>query len=268
MTLKLFVADDSPTLQKMVGLAFSGEDVEIESTSTGESLLDLVRDFKPDVILMDAFLPEHSGFEVCARIKEDAELKHIPVVLLGGALEPFDEAEALKAQCDAHLTKPFDTSELIRLVESLAGGEMIARKNAAAAEGDARTSRKKFTSPLFTTKSDSGEARGTLNPRVQESFLGPDRILDLFDRETLASANTHLPSHALSETGGDKTTLSAAEQPRVGLEGQLSDEVLDTIVDRVIRHLSEDVIREVAWEVVPDLSEIIIRRVLEEQKKT
>ena len=120
MTLKLLVADDSANIQKIVGLAFSDEDAIVESVSDGEIALDVVRDFRPDVVLADVFMPGCSGYEICARIKDDPELADTAVVLLAGTFEPFDESEASRARCDGFLTKPFNTSDLLQTVHALA----------------------------------------------------------------------------------------------------------------------------------------------------
>ncbi len=268
MTLKLFVADDSPTIQKMVSLAFVGEDVDIVSTSTGETALGSVKELKPDIVLLDVFLPGVSGYELCAHIKEDAALQHIPVVLLVSAREPFDESEAARAQCDGHVTKPFDTSELIQLVQTLTGKDLSSQQDADA-EGNADGSdAEDQTSPAVASKLGQSSTRSILGPRVQESFLGPNRVLDLFDTKTQAAADAYMERRASSEAAGEASAAFSVGQTAAGFEYPLSDEVLNSIADRVVRHLSPDIIREVAWEVVPDLSEIIIRRILEEQKKT
>lgn len=124
MPKKLLVADDSVTIQKVISLAFAGEDVVIESVANGDQAIHKAKEIKPDIVLADVFMPGRNGYEVCARIKEDPELSKIPVVLLVGTFEPFDETEASRAKCDAYLTKPFDTSELLQVVHSLWGGEV------------------------------------------------------------------------------------------------------------------------------------------------
>jgi len=233
MPLRLVVADDSVTIQKMVSLAFSGEDILIEAASDGDTALQLVRGSKPDVVLADVFMPGCNGYEVCASIKEDPELKNIPVILLVGTFEPFDEAEAGRVKCDGHLTKPFDTTELIQTVHSLSGRQQT---------GSAGT--------------DKPVARALVSPAVRESFLGESRILDLFDAETLAAA----------KAGNREIPLKGMAEPVS--KASLSEESLNVIVDRVVRKMSADVVREVAWEVVPELSENIIRSTIRERQES
>lgn len=272
MTLKLFVADDSVTIHKVVGLAFSGEDVAIESASSGDSALDKVRALKPDIVLADVFMPGRNGYEVCERIKEDPELAHIPVVLLVGTFEPFDESEASRVKCNGWLTKPFDTSELIQTVRSLVGEKMTPQisdtvPDSAAGIPDVRVSgASPATQPVWPV------TRGLVSSRALESFLGSNRILDLFGPDIpAAGAAAGAPLEAAPEGRALSALLLSAGSlpPQEALPAvKISEQVLNTIVDKVVRRMSVDVIREVAWEVVPDLSEVIIRRTIEEHRKS
>jgi CheY-like chemotaxis protein len=250
MSLKLFVADDSVTIQKIVNLAFSGEDVEIKSVSDGGSALESIKDFKPDIVLADIFMPGCSGYEVCEQIKVDPELNHIPVVLLVGTFEPFDESEASRVKCDRYLTKPFDTSELIQTVHTLVQNAEKKVEPAIPSAVPAKDESKGSGSGLRYSNT-----KKLVTPDAWESFLGEARILDLFDPVTLSSAEVGTADVVPSKAAAD--TIS---------ESQISENSLNMIVDRVVRRMSSEVIREVAWEVVPEISESIIRSTIQEQK--
>jgi CheY-like chemotaxis protein len=256
MTLKLFVADDSATIQKIVSLAFSDEDVAIEFASRGDAALDSVQVFKPDIILADVFMPGCSGYEVCARIKEDPELAETPVILLSGTFEPFDESEAARVKCDGFLMKPFDTSELIQMVHSLVADKMMPQQSEPSVELPPATSQ---ASEPSMQKSSYSSSKGSVSARVRESYLGSDCILELFDQENLNAAKSGSSPHAYPAIQA-ATSFAPGDQP--------SEDFLNLIVDRVVRRMSSDVIREVAWEVVPELSEVLIRRSLEERNKS
>jgi CheY-like chemotaxis protein len=126
---KLLLADDSPTVQKVVSLTFDDEGFQVVAVATGaQALAELERDV-PDVVLADVHMPAPDGYELCARIKRDARTSHVPVVLLVGAFEPFDEAEARKSGADEVLTKPFQSiRELVNKVGGLLGGQPEAKK--------------------------------------------------------------------------------------------------------------------------------------------
>jgi len=160
-TRTLLLADDSLTIHKLVSLSFAGEDVRVEAVTGGEEAIEKARSLRPDVIMADVFMPGKSGYEVCEAVKNDPVLSAIPVILLIGTLEPFDASEASRVGCDGHLTKPFDSVELVEMVRALA------ERGAAAAQS-----------------TPGGERRATettlVSARTRESFLGSGSILDLF----------------------------------------------------------------------------------------
>ena len=91
---KILLADDSITIQKVIELTFSDEDFELHTVGNGQKAIDEIRSIQPDIVLCDIIMPEKNGYEVCEFIKSTDELKHIPVLLLTGAFEPFDQERA------------------------------------------------------------------------------------------------------------------------------------------------------------------------------
>ncbi|MDQ6894314.1 MAG: response regulator [Acidobacteriota bacterium] len=119
MAKKILLADDSLTIQKVVELTFSDSDYELFSVSNGQKALDRVREFRPDLILADAVMPEKNGYEVCEAIKGDPATAKIPVILLSGTFEPFDRERAERIGADAIVSKPFDSQQLLAQVDAL-----------------------------------------------------------------------------------------------------------------------------------------------------
>ena len=169
MRRKLLVADDSVTIQRVVALSFAGEDVEVETAADGDQALTMVRANKPDVVLADVMMPGLTGYQVCESIKTDPELRQIPVVLLVGTFEPFDQAEASRVQSDGHLTKPFDTEELIQTYRDLIGRSL---RRGVSADSDSTAASPESSSPII-----AGEV--LVSSKTRESFLGDRRILDV-----------------------------------------------------------------------------------------
>ncbi len=121
---KLLLADDSLTIRKIVEVTFADEGMEVLTVSDGEKAIEKLEEVAPDIVLADTFMPRINGYEVCRYIKQNAKLKHIPVVLLVGSFEPFDEAEARGVGADEILTKPFQSiRNLIAKVSRLVGGK-------------------------------------------------------------------------------------------------------------------------------------------------
>ena len=106
---KLLLADDSATIQKVIDLTFADEGVQVVSVSNGQDAIQRLLELMPDVVLADVFMPSPNGYQVCEYVKTNEQLKHIPVMLLVGSFEPFDEAEARRVGADDILTKPFQS---------------------------------------------------------------------------------------------------------------------------------------------------------------
>ena len=135
MPKTLLLADDSVTIQKVVGISFASEDVEIITVDNGDDALRRARELRPDVILADVVMPGLSGYEVCEAVNADAALRHIPVLLLTGTFEAFDEARAASAGAAGHVAKPFEAQTLVDRVKQLLASPPRAR--AAPAPGPA-----------------------------------------------------------------------------------------------------------------------------------
>jgi CheY-like chemotaxis protein len=292
MPKKLLVADDSVTIHKVVTLTFADEDVIIETATDGAQAIEKAKRIKPDFVLADVFMPGRSGYDLCESLKSDPEFADVPVILLVGTFETFDEGEAARVKCDGHLTKPFDTSELLRMFKSFTG-----RK-------------------LESTRAKSGNDFGRKGPvaaeaptgsmashKTVDSFLGSAKILDLFGDEMLAQrpvqhAEAVSAAHpwpetaataAIAESGAPEAeeaeaapTEEAEAAPRgTDLPGSqvirfpgaresspepspilLPEDMIDAIVERVVRQMSQDVVKQVAWEVVPKIAETIVRQSL------
>jgi len=119
MSKKLLLADDSITIQKVIGITFANEDFDLIITDNGDAALEKARVERPDLILADVYMPGKNGYELCAAVKQDQGLKHIPVLLLTGTFEPFDETKAKSVGADGWIAKPFESQALIHQVDEL-----------------------------------------------------------------------------------------------------------------------------------------------------
>lgn len=130
---KLLLADDSATIQKVIDLTFADEGVRVVTVGNGQEAIDRILEIAPDIVLADVFMPSPNGYEVCEYVKTHEKLKHIPVVLLVGSFEPFDEAEARRVGADDILTKPFQSiRRLIDRVGSLVSSPPVEKESATA----------------------------------------------------------------------------------------------------------------------------------------
>jgi len=114
----LLLADDSVTIQKAVEMTFKGEDVTLTVVSDGNEALSRARAAKPDLILADVGMPGLGGYELCEKVRADASIRHIPVLLLGGGT-PIDPAKAIAVGANGHMPKPFDSQKLVDQVKQI-----------------------------------------------------------------------------------------------------------------------------------------------------
>ena len=122
MSHKLLLADDSVTIQRVIELTFSGEEVQVVAVGDGEQAIARIPTERPDIVLADIGMPKRSGYDVAAFIKGHPDFKHIPVLLLAGAFEPVDEEKAEQVGCDGVLVKPFEPQHVIARVRELLDG--------------------------------------------------------------------------------------------------------------------------------------------------
>jgi CheY-like chemotaxis protein len=118
MPKTLLLADDSVTIQKVVGISFANEDVRIVTVDNGDDAVKKAKEIRPDIVLADVVMPGKSGYDVCEALKGDPALAHIPVLLLTGTFETFDEDRAARVGADGHITKPFEAQALVELVNA------------------------------------------------------------------------------------------------------------------------------------------------------
>lgn len=119
MGYKVLLADDSITVQKIVKLSLTEEGIEVIAVGNGEQAVQQLEILRPDLVMADVFMPGKDGYEVCEFVKAHPQLKHIPVILLVHAFEPFDPDRARKVGADHQLTKPFQS--IRTLVTSVQG---------------------------------------------------------------------------------------------------------------------------------------------------
>ena len=119
MSKRILLADDSVTIHKVVELTFLDEDYVVEAVNNGDEAIARLDGAAPDLVIADVHMPPGpSGYEVCDKVRE----MHpgVPVLLLAGAFEAFDEERA--AVADSYLKKPFDSQKLLQTVQELMAG--------------------------------------------------------------------------------------------------------------------------------------------------
>ncbi len=119
MARKILLADDSVTAQNMGRRILADAGYEVITVNNGSAALKKIAEHKPDLVVLDVYMPGYSGLEVCQRIKDTTETARVPVLLTVGKLEPFKPDEAKRARADAFIVKPFEASELLSALTKL-----------------------------------------------------------------------------------------------------------------------------------------------------
>lgn len=119
MARKILLADDSVTAQNMGRKILTDAGYEVVTVNNGSAALKKIFETKPDLIVLDVYMPGYSGLEVCQRIKENKDCARIPILLTVGKLEPFKPEEARRVRADAFVVKPFEASELLAALARL-----------------------------------------------------------------------------------------------------------------------------------------------------
>jgi PAS domain S-box-containing protein len=113
----LYVEDNLANLRLMERVFQHRPQMKLLTAMQGSLGLELAREHRPDLILLDLNLPDISGDKILLRLREDVALRHIPVVMISGDAVPSHVERMLQLGAQGYLTKPFDIQELLRLVD-------------------------------------------------------------------------------------------------------------------------------------------------------
>jgi DNA-binding response OmpR family regulator len=116
MTDKIIVVEDEPTLRDTLVYNLNRQGYVVEYAGDGKTALDKVREFKPDLIVLDIMLPVLDGFEVCRIIRSEMAL---PILMLTARDDEIDRVIGLEIGADDYMTKPFSMREFLARVKAL-----------------------------------------------------------------------------------------------------------------------------------------------------
>ncbi len=207
MTHKLLLADDSVTIQRVVELTFSGEDVQVVTVGDGEQAIARIPIELPDIVLADIGMPKRSGYDVAAFVKGRSDLSHIPVLLLAGAFEPVDENRAQQVHSDGVLVKPFEPQQVIARVRDLIESSRTMSRRKPAAIPDIvvveHRGRKSETALPAQSAVTVPEAKASVAESAQRK--AEPKLDDYFDRLDAAFAGLGTDAHhgTTPQSGGD-----------------------------------------------------------------
>ena len=137
MARSILIADDSPIVQRIAQKILREEGFEVETVSNGVAAIKKLPALQPVLVIADVSMPGKDGYEVCEFVKTSADLLHVPVLLVGSDLEPYDVQRGQQVKADGIIKKPFTAHDLIDMVAKFTG------------PGEAPTSRSTPADPLI-----------------------------------------------------------------------------------------------------------------------
>ncbi|MET9657763.1 response regulator [Streptomyces sp. NPDC006510] len=114
----MLVVDDNKVIRQLIRVNLELEGFEVVTAADGVECLDLVHRVRPDVITLDVVMPRLDGLQTATRLRSDPRTRHLPVAIIS-ACTPYEVDNGVAAGVDAFLEKPFEPTELVRLVRQL-----------------------------------------------------------------------------------------------------------------------------------------------------
>ncbi len=112
---RVLVVDDEESMRKVVRYALEQAGYEVAVSVDAEEANDVMREFDPDLVVLDVMLPGESGLEFCRRLREDS---HVPIIMLSARSEEVDRVLGLEFGADDYIVKPFSPRELVSRVKA------------------------------------------------------------------------------------------------------------------------------------------------------
>jgi CheY-like chemotaxis protein len=117
VSLRILFADDSVTAQNMGKKILTEAGYDVVAVSNGAAAVKKIAEQKPDIIILDVYMPGYTGLEVCEKVRGSMETLKTPVLLTVGKMEPYKAEEGNRVRADGVIIKPFEASDLLAIVK-------------------------------------------------------------------------------------------------------------------------------------------------------
>lgn len=117
--------EDQPAIADLLGFLLDATELEVKRSDNGAEGLDMIKTFKPDLVIMDVMMPTMDGWQVFDAVRQDESVQNIPIIMLSVARQDPDRRIAFRgSHLDFYMTKPFDVVSLRRMVQEILGLEI------------------------------------------------------------------------------------------------------------------------------------------------
>ena len=117
MAKSILVADDDPDILNIVTVSLEAQGYTVHRAANGREAVDMAREHRPDLILLDMMMPVMSGYEAVAELKADPDTESIPIVGLSAKAMATDIELASGIGIDGYITKPFRIAQVLTVIE-------------------------------------------------------------------------------------------------------------------------------------------------------
>ena len=285
----ILLADDSPTIQKVVAISLAHENYRLVVANDGQEALNQIIETKPDLVLADVIMPERDGYDLCAAIKSNETTTNIPVVLLSGTFENYDDARAQAVGANAHLTKPFEAKTLLltlreMLPPSNEPADAIQLESTPEFESlELETSRDEMAEHLLTEPAAAAKHLDELAAEPVETASNNEISAPTSERESSTMTDSDEPlfgDHDLSDLGvellrmPERPASTPAPEPTTASpladrdasappsEAFLSQQHKSSALSKEVQTQIHEKVEKVAWEAFGNLSEQVVQEVV------
>lgn len=208
---QVLVVDDNPDLRAYVSSVLQRQGYKVRTAEQGAAGLDLASCYRPDLIITDLMMPGVSGLEMIERIRKDADLQGIPVILLTAKADDETRLEGVEQGADAYLSKPFNDRELLAEVRNLLALKANERKVAQLNQYLTESVLQRFLPPSMVKKANEGTLQLDLRPEPRlvtilfSDIVGFTQLSNtLRSRRVAELLNEYLKTmtHAIFNNGG------------------------------------------------------------------
>jgi CheY-like chemotaxis protein len=238
--MRILFADDSMTAQNMGKKILTEAGYEVVAVSNGAAAVKKIAEQKPDIIILDIYMPGYTGLEVCDKVRSSVETLKTPVLLTVGKMEPYRTEDANRVKADGVIIKPFEASDLLAVVKKLE--ERIVPKTVAITEQTVMLERPPELTEFQTTESpvknaehdkivDAGENTVAATVDVPDSIAGAAAFGDLLSADPVAPPTFSTPPAPIESAMDIEAVMSTetVELPAVpGSSAKFSASAVET----------------------------------------
>ncbi|MBR3369075.1 MAG: response regulator [Rhodobacteraceae bacterium] len=122
---KILVVEDEDNIAIALDYLLTREGYDQTRLATGAGALDMIRDQKPDLVLLDVMLPEVSGYDICQSVRADPDCADVRILMMTARGSAMERRKGLAMGADGFISKPFELKELREEVRKILAGETV-----------------------------------------------------------------------------------------------------------------------------------------------